>query len=254
MKREFQTFGDPVAWVNAAADLFYRSAQEAVGSRGLFAAALSGGKTPHPVYERLSLPPYRSDIDWPAVHLFWGDERCVPFDDPASNFGTARTAFLEKVPLPAENVHPVPVSADTCTAAADRYEKTLRRFFRPDFRASTANSREPEEPLFPVFDLILLGLGTDGHTASLFPGSPALAESQRWAVAVPNAPQPPFVSRVTLTLPVINRARTVLFLVGGKDKEKMVGRISRDWDKPSSPYPAARIRPAGKILWLVLEP
>jgi 6-phosphogluconolactonase len=187
------------------------------------------------------------------VHLFWGDERCVPFDDPHSNFGKARETFLGRVPLPPENVHPVPVAEGTCRTAADRYERDLRQFFKLKSGKPSRAGPEPGAGPFPVFDLILLGLGEDGHTASLFPGNRALEERIRWAVCVPESPRPPFVPRVTLTLPVINRALTVLFLVSGRDKREIVNKIMKKKGRAYSPHPAARVHSPGELIWLIAE-
>jgi 6-phosphogluconolactonase len=253
MKTEFRTYSDPEDWAAAAAEVFFRSAQRAIGARHIFTAALSGGHTPLPVYERLSRPPYLQGIDWQSVHLFWGDERCVPFDDPQSNYGMARGAFLSRVPLPPKNVHPVPVAEGTCRVAADRYEQDLRQFFKPKSGKPSGAGPEPDAGPFPIFDLILLGLGEDGHTASLFPGNPALEEKFRWAVYVLESPRPPFVPRVTLTLPVINRAGTVLFLVSGRDKWEIAKKIMKEKGKAYSPYPAARVHSAGELIWLIAE-
>lgn len=248
MNPEIQTFTDPQAWRHSAADLIYRRIGDAVAVRGRAALALAGGRTPQPLYEHLGRNPYTNTIPWSAVHLFWGDERCVPVTDPDSNYGMARRTFLDALTLTVGNLHPVPVQPGKERETAELYEADLRRFF-------TQEAPKAEGPLasFPRFDLILLGLGPDGHTASLFPGDAALAERKRWVAWVPEAPLPPRVPRITLTLPVINRARTVLFLVSGKDKKVIIEKVRADGDNPDSLYPAARIRPEGELIWMVLS-
>jgi len=211
-----------------AADVFTRRSQDAIGRRGRFLVALSGGRTPIALFRRLAEPAQSAHVDWPSVHVLWADERCVPPGDAASNYRGARDALLSQVPVPAQNVHriegelPPPV-------AADLYEDGLRGLLGPDGR----------------LDLVLLGMGADGHTASLFPSHPALTESERWAVAVEGPATP--LWRVTMTLPLINAARCILFLVAGAEKADVMRRVQAGED-----LPAARIAPTeGELLWLV---
>jgi 6-phosphogluconolactonase len=189
---------DAEAVAEAAAALFGGLARRAVARRGRFAVALAGGETPLGCYRRLAGPPHRDAVPWERVHVFWGDERCVPPDDPRSNERAARAALLDRVPIPAAQVHPIRCAADP-ERAARAYEEVLAAFF----------AGAPER-----LDLALLGLGADGHTASLFPGSPALAERRRRAVAVTDR-EPP---RVTLTAPLLARSRRIVFLVAGAAK------------------------------------
>ncbi len=206
--------------------------QKTLSARPRFSLALSGGQTPRLLYERLARPPLRGRIPWSRVHVFWGDERWVPPRHPDSNQGAARRAFLGKVPVPRANVHPFPVHAGSPAAAARSYERTLRRFFGPG--------------RWPRFDLVILGLGEDGHTASLFPGSPGPAEKTRWAAAVDNAPKPPR-RRLTLTLPVLNNARHVMFLASGASKKHVLRRVLRPTENA---LPAQRVRPRnGSLVW-----
>ncbi|MCG2784211.1 MAG: 6-phosphogluconolactonase [Anaerolineae bacterium] len=223
-------FPDPYLLVEHAAQLF---AQQAVAARGRFSVALSGGSTPRALYERLASAEFSGRIPWRDIHLFWGDERCVPPDHADSNYRMTAESLLRRVPLPAENIHRIQGELAPHEAAA-HYEAGLRAFFGGA----------------PVFDLVLLGMGDDGHTASLFPDSPALAESARWAVAVEHtSPPPPLVSRVTLTFGVFNAARRVVFLVTGAGKAQKLAEIRRGAD-----LPAGRIRPPnGDLLWLVDE-
>lgn len=226
---ELAVLPDKEALSHAAAQRFVALADRYT-STGAFGVALSGGSTPRPLYERLAAPPYRDQVSWPQVHLFWGDERCVPPDHAESNYRMACETLLDHVEIPAENIHRVRGELDPARAAQE-YRSELERVLGAS----------------PGFDLILLGMGDDGHTASLFPGSPALQENERAAVAV----YAPHLDswRVTLTLPVLNRARHVLFLVSGADKAPALARI-----RAGEPLPAARVCPGqGTLTWLIDE-
>jgi len=202
-------------------------------TQGRAAIALSGGSTPQHLYETLAKPPFRDRLPWARVHWFWGDERFVPPDDPESNFRMVRLAMLDHVPVPPDNIHAVPVTGLEPAAAAAAYEAELQLYHG-------GNTLDPERPLF---DLVLLGLGEDGHTASLFPGTAALAERGRWVVPVLGAkPQP----RITLTYPALDSARHAVFLVAGAGKRAVLDRLARGEDLPSG-----RIRPVGTLLWLL---
>jgi len=224
---------DPEALAREAAQRFIYLAREAVDSRGRFSIALSGGSTPAALYKLLAEEPYRAKIPWTQVHLFWGDERCVPPDHPDSNYQLANETLITHVPIPPANVYRVRGELEP-ELAARAYEKTLQDFFcGPRTR----------------FDLVLLGLGSDGHTASLFPGSDALYERERLAVAVEARYQDRPVHRVTLTLPVINSARQVLFLVIGSAKAGIVQAVL---EGPEGHLPAQQVRPtAGHLVWMI---
>jgi 6-phosphogluconolactonase len=225
--------GDPAGVARAAAEEVARRAEEAVRARGGFALALSGGSTPKALYRLLADPaqPFRARVPWPAVHAFFGDERAVPPESPDSNARMAREALLAHVPV--GSVHRIEGERGA-PEAAERYEDDLFQHFG--------------DVPFPAFDLALLGLGPDGHTASLFPGSPALEERRRWAVPAP-AGLPPRVERITLTFPVLEAARAVLFLVAGADKAAPLAALLRP--RPGeAPIPAARVHPAGEVLVL----
>ena len=226
--------GDPEALSQQAASQMARTIGEAVAARGRCALALAGGNTPRRAYELLAAPPLRDAIAWEALHLFWGDERCVPPDHPDSNYRMAHEALISRVPIPARNVHRVRTEEGSAVAMAAYYERELRGFFR----------LEVED--VPRFDLILLGMGPDGHTASLFPGSPALDETRR--LVVPNSIDYMPHERVTFTFPVLDAARQVAFLVAGRDKaEKLAAALSAD---PS--VPAWRVHPSdGEVRWYV---
>ncbi|RJX30738.1 MAG: 6-phosphogluconolactonase [Oxalobacter sp.] len=229
-----QILDDASALANAAAKLFADEARKAVALRGRFLVLLAGGETPRHTYELLGRQPYRSSVPWSAVHFFWGDDRCVPLRDARSNFTMARHAILDHLPIQREQLHPIYCIGATPQKAAAEYELGLKGFF--------AGAQ-------PVFDLALLGLGEDGHTASLLPGSSSLQEAKRWT-AVSKRPEEKF-SRVTLTVPVLNQARRIVFLVSGENKASVLQHILQDTGSPT-PYPAQLIRPKnGQVDWLV---
>jgi 6-phosphogluconolactonase len=228
---ELEVFDDLEALSRAAARMFVTTAESAIAASGRFTVALAGGGTPRRTYELLAEPRTREKVRWEVVHVFWGDERCVPPDDPRSNARMARQALLDRVPLPKENIHPILSMDDPRESAAD-YEAVLRTSFRETL---------------PGFDLIFLGMGEDGHTASLFPGSPALDEIRGWVAAVPSKDPP----RVTLTYPVLNNALIVAFLVSGENKAEALQRVLEGSPAQDS-LPAARIWPLnGTIHFLV---
>jgi 6-phosphogluconolactonase len=233
--RQVAVLPDLAALSEEAARRIIKQARGAVASRGRFTVALSGGSTPEGAYRLLAQVQYGSQVPWDGVHLFWGDERCVPPDEAGSNYRLAYQAFIAEVPIPAENVH------------------RIRGELSPP-AAALAARREMEDffcgPL-PRFDLVLLGLGTDGHTASLFPGSDALEVVGDMAVAVEAQYEGRPAQRVTLTLPAINGARQVLFLVSGEDKSGIVAQVL---GSGGGSLPAERVRPtAGELVWLLDE-
>lgn len=201
---------------------------------GSFVVALSGGSTPRPLYALLAEEPVRSRFPWDRTHWIFGDERFVPPGDSASNYGMVRDAFLSRVPIPAGNVHPVPTEGLTLDQAAQQYEATLKSLYGADeLRADR-----------PLLDVNFLGMGDDGHTASLIPGEPVLQEQHRWVAAVGHGrPEP----RITLTFPALNSSRVVVFLVAGASKRPMLDRVLAG----DSSVPAGRIRPAGELIWFV---
>jgi 6-phosphogluconolactonase len=221
----------------AAAQAIEQSATAAIRDRGRFLLVLTGGSTPGGVYERLATH-HADRIDWDGVHVFWGDERCVAPDHPQSNFRLAAETLLRRVPLPGANVHRMP-GEEPAERAAARYDAELQRFF------GAATPAALGERNFS-FDLVLLGMGGDGHIASLFPGSPAL-HAASWATAAEAPPASPIAERVTLTLPAINRARDCLFLVTGAAKREMVRAVLDG----SAALPAASIRPRGRLTWFL---
>jgi 6-phosphogluconolactonase len=199
---------------------------------GVFAVCLSGGSTPRRLYECLAAPKTAARFPWNRTHWFWGDERFVPHDHPDSNYRMAREALLSRVSIPGGNIHAVPTEGLSPEEAAIVYETTLRRFYGADELA-------PDRPLF---DVALLGIGEDGHTASLFPGQPTLQETRRWAVAVIGAKDE---ARITLTYPVLDSSREVAFLVTGKEKRGVVTRAQAG----DRTLPAAVVHPVGRLHW-----
>jgi 6-phosphogluconolactonase len=232
-KPRFVVLPDLAAVAVEAADRFVESARAAISARGVFRVALSGGTTPNAVYPLLRSEPRVSRVDWSRVEFFWGDERAVPPDDPESNFGTAYRMFISQLPgLRPEAIHRMQGEATDLDAAALTYETELRLAF----------GVRGDQP--PQFDLILLGLGPDGHTASIFVGSSALRVKDRWVAAtwVPSRQ----VWRLTITYPVIAAAREVLFLATGANKANALRHIRRG----GSPLPAARVQ-ARRVVWLI---
>jgi 6-phosphogluconolactonase len=224
-----EIFRNPERQATGVADWLVTRMME---SHGDFRLVLSGGNTPRLLYEHLGRKPYRDRVPWRRLRIFWGDERFVPHNDPASNFSMALGAFLLDAPIPRAHVHPIPTDG-TAPDAARRYEALLR-----DIRAT-----DGEKPTRPLFDAVLLGIGADGHTASLFPESPALEEEERWVVAIEGQSIP----RISLTLPAIANSRHVAFLVAGADKQKAAMRaIGGD-----RALPAARVRSEGEVIWFL---
>ena len=235
-RREVECFSDRGEMVRMEAERIVARARDSIGQRVRFLLCLAGGSTPKPLYELLATPPFATRIDWPRVHVFWGDERCVPPDHPESNYRMAREALLDHVQLPGTNVHRIR-GEDEPSKAAAAYEELLATFF---------GSRE----ILPQasFDLVLLGMGADGHTASLFPGSAAARETRRWVVASPG-PQPGHW-RVSLTPVLLNTAEDVTFLVSGANKADRLKDVLED--RGPDLLPAQLIRPThGALHWVV---
>ena len=227
---ETRISADAGALARDTADWILARAQ---ASEGRFALNLSGGSTPKALYALLAQPPYRDRMPWDRTHLFWGDERFVPPDHPDSNFRMVQEALLAHVAIPAPQVHAIPTDTTPADCAA-RYQRTLQAFYG----AATL------DPARPLFDVTLLGLGEDGHTASLFPGTAALAERTAWVVDVVGAKPEP---RLTLTYPVLESSREVAFLLAGAAKHAMLGRL----EERDMSLPAARVQPVGDLLFLI---
>jgi 6-phosphogluconolactonase len=233
MKLDTRVFPDLEALSRGLLDETLPILKDAVAKRGRFSLALAGGHTPAKMYAMWA-EKYRDQTPWDKVHLFWGDERYVPQDDLLSNYRMTRETLISRVPLPAANVHPVQTNLAPSEKAAEAYEAELRKFFGS---------------ALPEFDVQLLGLGIEGHTASLFPGSPALEEKQRWVMPVTAPAEPP--QRLTFTPIVLNCGRNTFFLVAGANKREIMTALRNEPEGKPSQYPAGRIRPTGRLLWLL---
>ncbi|MBI1800923.1 MAG: 6-phosphogluconolactonase [Chloroflexi bacterium] len=235
-----RVYPDAAALARAAAEQIAAIAGEAIATGGRFSIALSGGSTPRAVYTLLASAAFAGRVDWARAHLFFGDERCVPPDHADSNYRMASETLLNHIAAPPDQVHRIRGELSPPTAAAE-YEQVLREF--------VVGSAAPR------LDLILLGMGADGHTASLFPGAAALRETERWVVAVEHTqPPPPLVARVTITPPVLAAAAHVVFLVSGADKAERLRLVLTGPDQPDI-LPAQLARPSnGTLLWLVDAP
>ncbi|MBI4761472.1 MAG: 6-phosphogluconolactonase [Chloroflexota bacterium] len=236
MNFQIRIFKDMEKLSRAAAELFTETADESISARGRFLVALSGGSAPTRLFQLLAAN-YADKVDWQHVHVFWGDERCVPPEDVGSNYRQAWDAFLSRVPIPQANIHRIKGELEPAEAARD-YALTLSRFASPPLA-------------FPRFDLVYLGMGEDGHTASLFPGSPLDVSEPALPVTAQYQDRP--ADRVTLTPLVFNQARNVAFMVSGEKKAKTLAEVLSDRYDPER-LPAQRINPKnGNLLWLADE-
>jgi 6-phosphogluconolactonase len=230
--RHVITVADPAALAKAAAD---RIMARIEANPGRAAICLTGGSSPRQLYQLLASDAYRGRIPWDHVHWFIGDERFVPATDPLNNMAMARRIFLDAC-APADNIHRIPTDLADPDQSARQYESELKSYYG----AGVLN------PARPLFDLVLMGVGPDGHTASLFPDYPAIEETERWVVGVPQAHVEPFVPRVTLTLPALGSCREMLFEVAGAEKRAILTRVLEGEN-----LPAGRAYSLGQTLWLV---
>lgn len=233
-KREVIVVDDAAALAETAA----RRLIARVQSQDRPAVCLTGGSSPQQLYRLLGEEPWRKQVPWERVHWFIGDDRFVPETDPLSNMGTVRRMLLDRVGVPRQNIHPMATDARDPDGAARLYEDDLKAFYKSDTL----------DPAQPLFDLVLMGLGGDGHTASLFPQSPALDETVRWTLGVAKAAMEPFVPRVTLTFPALASTREMLFLIDNGDKRAILARVLGGED-----LPAARAYADGELVWLVVR-
>lgn len=233
MERWVKVFGSPEELASAAADAVIELLRAAIERNGVASVALSGGSTPEATYKQMRAR--ASELDWSRLRVFMSDERFVEPDDPRSNFGKAKRVLLDGLPIPVDNLFPVDTSCASAEEAALRYEALLLEAFGGP----------------PDFDLILLGLGEDGHTASLFPGSASIHVVDRFVVATPPGTLQPPVERVTFTYPCLNAAQAVVFLVSGEKKAKVLQMVL-EGDPPCEACPAACVAPeSGRVLWLI---
>jgi 6-phosphogluconolactonase len=234
------TDGQPELIVADDADALAQAAAERVMARiaanpGRIAICLTGGSSPKKLYQLLDSEPWRDRIPWERVHWFIGDERFVAENDPLNNMAVARATFLDRS-APPGHVHPIPTTTDSPDQGAEAYARELQAFYGADRL----------DPARPLFDIVLMGAGPDGHTASLFPGYPAVEETARWVVGVPNANVAPFVPRISLTLPVLASCHEMLFEIAGHDKQPILTRLLNGEN-----LPALRARSNGETVWLV---
>jgi 6-phosphogluconolactonase len=216
------------------AEIFCKTANQVIAVKNRFAVAISGGSTPRAMHRLLAQEPYVSDIPWQNIHLFWVDERMVAFDHPDSNFGSAKKDFLNKILIPPDQVHPMP-AMELPEEGAKQYQEEINSYFT----GIAIND--------PIFDLIILGIGKDGHIASLFPGQSSREDSERSVISVKGGQ--PNVSRLTLTYPVLNSARHILFLASGKEKASVVKSV---FEKSTGSLPVHKIIPEdGKLTWIL---
>lgn len=230
----------PKLIVAADAEALAQAAAERVMARiaanpGRIAICLTGGSSPKKLYQLLGGDTYRGKIPWDRVHWFIGDERFVPESDPLNNMAVARSTFLDR-DAPSGHIHAIPTTADNPDRSAEAYARELRTFY----------GAENLDPARPLFDLVLMGAGPDGHTASLFPGFPEIEETERWVVGVPKANVAPFVPRVSLTLPALASCYEMLFEIAGHDKQPILTRLLN-----GETLPALRARSKGETVWLV---
>lgn len=225
---------DPILLAKQAAEIFVASAGRFIDKKGLFSVAISGGSTPRRMHKMLATEPFIQNIPWQKTHIFWVDERCVPQDSPESNYGTAKRDFIDEVPIPQSHVHWIECGPSP-GKSAKKYQKTLKDIF--SFESSRV----------PCFDLLYLGMGADGHIASLFPGQKSLYEKEKLVVAVKGGN--PNVNRITMTFPLLNQARHIVFIITGEEKARTVKMVLED---RKIPLPAKIIRPLnGQLTWLM---
>lgn len=234
---ELRVYGSAEQLARATAELFVKAASESISTRGRFRVALSGGSTPRRIYRLLSTSMFSDRVDWSRTDIFWGDERYVPADDLDSNYRMTAEALLRHVPVPSANIHRVPTEINSPSAAAAAYEDDIRQAFH-------------DSTSVPQFDLVYLGLGANGHTASLFPHSAALNETSRLVLA-------DFVAevntwRISMSAPLLNRGRAVAFLIQGQEKAEVLREVLLGPRDPER-LPAQLIAPVGKLLWMVDE-
>lgn len=230
MTKYLEILDDKTELIKRALRIVTGRIEEAIALRDTCTIALAGGSTPKPLYEKLA----QQALPWEKIHIFWGDERYVPADHPDSNERMTREAWLNHVPIPESNIHPIPTAANTPQQDADNYNTTLRKFFG--------------EIVWPAFDIVLLGMGDDGHTASLFPHTEALAVGDRLVTVGEKQGEP----RITLTVPLINAAHNIIFLVAGQNKQDALQKIFHS-DADGLSYPSKLISPNQGVLWWLLD-
>lgn len=231
---EIKAYEDMAAVTEAAAAYICSAAQGAVREKGYFTLVLAGGRTPNLLYQRMAEQPYCDQIPWKQTFIFWGDERFVPPAHRDSNYGAAWFQLFNKVGSLADHIYPIPTTLTSSDNAAILYERTIRRAF------TVLGTKQ--------FDLTLLGMGDDGHTASIFPGKDAVEEDRRWVVSTES---PSGQERVTLTFPLLNESKQILFLVTGEAKKEIFQKVMQDRKQAKMHYPAAMVSGRQKTLWMI---
>lgn len=240
---EIKEFDEHIKMSAKAAEHIIELADECVKDHGYFTVALSGGNSPLQIYDRLGDPPLRDKMPWAKTLIFWGDDRYLSPYDRESNYRMAYDAMISKIKIPRENVIRIPTEVAPIEAAAALYETIMRKIF-VKLRAID------REKKLPVFDLVILGVGKDGHTASLFPGHKAVNEKEKWVTFVKAHARITLRERITITLPIINAARNIMFIISGEGKGEMIKSILSD-RKQGKIYPANMIKPDGKTVWFI---
>lgn len=251
MRTETMQFRNPSDLAERAAKLISDGIHRAVSNRGFCNVALAGGSTPRLLYERLSSLDYKDEIPWQDVYLFWGDERFSPQDPSLSNYNLAWKSLISKIKIPRTNVLPPNMELRTPRQCATSYQETiLRHFERLGSQTHEHETNKGGDLEIPQFDIILLGMGPDGHTASLFPDHPVLMEKERLVVGLDDPIGNPKTPRITFTLPLINEALDVYFLVSGDGKAQTLKRILSEPDKFRTLFPSAMVQPKSQLYWL----
>jgi 6-phosphogluconolactonase len=241
---EIKEFDEHTKMSRKAAEYILALAETCVKERGYFTVALSGGNSPVQIYDRLGDPPLRNKMPWKKTLIFWGDDRYLPPGDRESNYHIAYEALISKVPIPQENVMRIPTEVKPIEVAASLYETIIRKTF---VRLKDIDRQKK----LPVFDLVILGVGKDGHTASLFPGHRAVNEKEKWVTFVKAHARMTLRERITITLPVINAARNVMFIIAGEGKGDMIRSIIEQ-KKAGKVYPATMVKPDdGQTVWFI---
>jgi len=244
MKKKIITVSGIDDLAQNAASYIQQTAQYEIQKKGFFTLVLSGGRTPEALYRKLATPDFAGKINWEHVNLFWGDERYVPYNHPESNYRMAFHTLIQHVPIPQKNIFPIRTNAPSPQQAAAMYEKSIRDFFT----SNVFNREEYSTKEIPSFDLVLLGMGVDGHTAALY-NEKHVCMHEKWVIAVDAPQQYSITRRITLTLPVINHSRRVVFLVSGPEKRQMLETVLDKKDSSNTP-PAKMVRSENELVWL----
>ncbi|MBU0484664.1 MAG: 6-phosphogluconolactonase [Proteobacteria bacterium] len=242
-KTEIREYATPEEQIRDNSDLILQTALKEIKEKGFFTLVLTGGQSPQKLYESLASSVYADRMPWQQTYIFWGDERCVKPNHPDSNFGMAQEKLLSKIKIPTKNIFRMAGEVRPREEAAKSYQKKIKLFF------SEKKHRGISPDKIPVFDLMLLGIGKDGHIASLFPYTKSLNVKDCWVITVPPGTIAPLIPRLTLTLPIINNTNSILFMISDNLKLPMVRQIINNRNKYITRYPAALIQPRQRLFW-----